>query len=180
MLSFSKIFYGTYIGFESTLSPSDALTKLQQGVRWKIGKPEVFGQIDVDAVKIQVLHTFSRSNGTRFEGVLKKGDNGSILTGRFIVSAFTRIATAFFLIVLFCFFAAGLIGCIHALASESYSWRESLLYLAFFLIWLAVVCGFTFFIAWNGSAASKDVDVISSVISEALVISNHSDGEPIA
>jgi hypothetical protein len=161
MAGIAEVIDGIQAEFASELPADVVLARLQGLMRWEKGKLELVGEVKPDLIRMSVLHTFVRSNGTRFEGALVERARGVAIVGRFVASSLSRMAAGIFLLLAAFFAFGGLVGGLHDLTA----YRR----LAFVLAWAAGLGFFTYIQVWNASPTQKDIDVLSTAIREALL-----------
>jgi hypothetical protein len=169
MAGIAEVIDGIQAEFASELPADVVLARLQGLMRWEKGKLELVGEVKPDLIRMSVLHTFVRSNGTRFEGALVERARGVAIVGRFVASSLSRMAAGIFLLLAAFFAFGGLVGGLHDLTAYQHTALEALRSLAFVLAWAAGLGFFTYIQVWNASPTQKDIDVLSTAIREALL-----------
>ena len=168
MTGISEVVAGIPAEFASEISAEEALARVLRLKRWEKGKLEIIGEVNADRVSIRILHTFRRSNQTRFEGVIVTKDTGTAIVGRFVASLATRLVAGAFLAAIACFAFGGLMIGLHELFTQQLAPLDALLQVALLTTWLVGVGLFAYVQIWNASPTKNDVVAISAALNEAL------------
>ncbi|MFK0379139.1 hypothetical protein [Pandoraea sp. NPDC090278] len=164
----SKVFDGEQFDVQSPLPCAQALAQLQMLTEWRSDKSSLMGSVNTDTIELRIPHVFMRGNGTRFRGRLLTSDEGSLLVGSFISSAYSRFITAIVLVMVGVMLFGGLLGGLYQAVAQASSLLNALTVIGFLLVWGAGVCLMGWLVVWNGAPARKDVLVISTAIRHAL------------